>query len=163
MRFKTSDTTHICYDNKMSKYLNLAIELSRRSFNAGKFPAGAVLVTKAGNVYESDPSLPYYHGECMVIDKAIKAEGSPLDGSTMYASMESCLMCSAKMYWAGVTKVIFVIPKSKVNDLYAYEDDKPMNDHIGSFHILLESTNDPRLLDEALITYTQWVNKVESN
>lgn len=48
-------------------YLRQAVKLSRKSFDAGKFPAGAVLVTKSGNVYESDPSLAYYHGECMAI------------------------------------------------------------------------------------------------
>jgi tRNA(Arg) A34 adenosine deaminase TadA len=78
-------------------YLQQAIDLSSKSFEAGEFPAGAVLVTKSGNVYESDPSLPYYHGECMVIDKAVRAEGYPLTGAVMYASMEPCLMCSAKL------------------------------------------------------------------
>ena len=111
-------------------YLKQAVSLSRKSFEAGEFPAGAVLVTKSGTVYESDPSLPYYHGECMVIDKAIKAEGYPLTDAMMYASMESYLMCSAKMYWAGITEVHFVIPKEKTNTLYAYEDALPMQDRI---------------------------------
>jgi tRNA(Arg) A34 adenosine deaminase TadA len=94
----------------MNEYLNKAVRLSRKSFEAGEFPAGAVLVTKSGNVYESDPSLPHYHSECMVIDKAIKAEGCPLTDAVIYASMESCLMCSAKMYWAGVTKSLTKSP-----------------------------------------------------
>lgn len=143
-------------------YLQQAVELSRKSFEAGEFPAGAVLVTKSGNTYKSDPSVAWYHGECMVIDKAIKVEGGPLKGAVMYASMESCLMCSAKMYWAGISKVFYVIPKSMTNTSYAYEDDKPMNEHIVAFHVPIESTQDNALLDEAIGLYNDWVTKIES-
>jgi len=143
-------------------YLQQAINLSRKSLEAGEFPAGAVLVTESGNVYESDPSVAWYHGECMVIDKAIKAEGALLTGAIMYASMEPCMMCSAKMYWAGVTKVYFVIPKSKTNTAYAYEDDLPMNEHTRHFHTKLESIFDDSLLDEALGLYEAWVKKIEA-
>jgi tRNA(Arg) A34 adenosine deaminase TadA len=80
----------------------------------------------------------------------------------MYASMESCLMCSAKMYWAGVHKVNYVIPKSKVNTTFAYEDDKPMTKHTASFHVALESIQDDTLLDEALRLYNEWVERIES-
>ena len=145
----------------MSDFLDIAVDLSRKSFEAGEFPAGAVLVGKSGNVYKSDPSLPYYHGECMVIDKAIKAEGFPLSGATLYASMEPCLMCSAKMYWAGVTKVVFVIPKAKTDTEYAYEDDRDMSVHIDGFFMKIDKEHDPRLLDEALALYRAWVKKIE--
>jgi tRNA(Arg) A34 adenosine deaminase TadA len=143
-------------------YLKQAVDLSRKSFEAGEFPAGAVLVTKSGAVYESDPSLPYYHGECMVIDKAIKAEGYPLTDAVMYASMESCLMCSAKMYWAGITKVYFVIPKDKTNTLYAYEDGLSMQDRINQFNTPITAEQDDTLLEEALGLYEAWVKKIEA-
>lgn len=142
-------------------YLRQAVDLSRKSFEAGEFPAGAVLVTKSGSVYESDPSLPHYHGECMVIDKAIKAEGYTLTGAIIYASMESCLMCSAKMYWAGITKVHFVIPKAKTNTKYAYEDALPMQDRIKQFNMPIAAEQDDTLLDEALGFYEAWVKKIE--
>jgi tRNA(Arg) A34 adenosine deaminase TadA len=141
-------------------YVRKAVDLSGKSFEAGEFPAGAVLVTKSGKVYESDPSLPYYHGECMVIDKAIKAEGYPLADAVMYASMESCLMCSAKMYWAGITKVHFVIPKGQTNTLYAYEDSLPMQDRIQQFNTPIIAEQDDDLLDEALGLYEAWVKKI---
>lgn len=146
----------------MNDYLKQAVDLSRKSFEAGEFPAGAVLVTKTGAVYESDPSLPHYHGECMVIDKAIKAEGYPLTNAVMYASMESCLMCSAKMYWAGITEVRFVIPKDKTDTLYAYEDSLPMPDRIKQFNTPIAAEQDDTLLDEALELYGAWVKKIEA-
>ncbi len=143
-------------------YLNLAVDLSRKSFEAGEFPAGAVVVTKSGNSYKSDPSLPYYHGECMAIDKAIKAEGYPITGAVVYSSMESCMMCSAKMYWAGITEAHFVIPKDKTNTDYAYEDAVSMTEHIKNFNTSLISKNDKSLLNEALSLYTAWVEKIKS-
>jgi tRNA(Arg) A34 adenosine deaminase TadA len=146
----------------MTDYLKQAVDLSRKSFEAGEFPAGAVLVTKSGKVYESDPSLPHYHGECIVIDKAIAAEGYPLDGAVMYASMESCMMCSAKMYWANVFKVHYVIPKDRTKTLYAYEDDLPMAGHIQHFHTPLQVLHDPTHLGEALGLFEDWVKKIEA-
>ena len=144
-------------------YLSLAIKQSAKSFKAGEFPAGAVLVTNDGKVYESDPSLPWYHGECMVIDKAIKAEGAPLTNSIIYSSMEPCLMCSGKMYWAGITKVVYAIPKDKVNASYAYEDNVPMQVHTKNFHEPIESINDKMLFSEAIKIYNMWVDKIESS
>lgn len=144
-------------------YLQQALELSQKSLGAGQFPAGAVLVTKNGKAYYSDPSLAHYHGECMVIDKAIEAEGAPLTGSVMYASMQSCLMCSSKMYWAGISEVHYIIPKDKTNSLYAYEDDLPIQKHTESFHVLIKSVQDDSLFDQAFSLYEQWVQKVESN
>jgi len=146
----------------MGEYLKQAVQLSRKSFEAGEFPAGAVLVTKSGGVYESDPSLPHYHGECMVIDKAIKVEGYPLTGAIMYASMESCLMCSAKMYWAGIAEVQFVISKEKTNTLYAYEDALPMQDRIQRFNTPIVAKQDTTLIDEALGIYEAWVKRIEA-
>lgn len=145
----------------MSQYLKQAVELSKKSFEDGKFPAGAVLVTKAGGVYTSDPSLAYYHGECMVIDKAIESEGFPLEGSIIYSSMESCLMCSSKMYWAGIKEVHFVIPKSSTNTLYAYEDPLSMQDRISRYNTPLISTQHNGYIEEALELYQTWVKKIE--
>lgn len=146
----------------MTGYLKLAVDLSRKSFEAGEFPAGAVLVSKSGKVYESDPSLPYYHGEMMVIDKAIRAEGAPLVGATIYASMEPCLMCAAKMYWSGVDTAYFVIPKSSVKAEYAYEDDAPIPDRTKDFFRQITIHHDPELFDEALQVYNTWVKKIEA-
>ena len=143
-------------------YLARAVELSRASFDAGEFPAGAVLVSKNGNVYESKPSLPHNHGEMMVIDMAIELEGAPLSGATVYASMQPCLMCSAKMYWAGVGNVQYVVPKTAVNAQYAYEDNEGTQEIAKNFWKPIIMTQAPEMLEEALAIYRQWANKIES-
>jgi guanine deaminase len=143
-------------------YLQKAVDLSRASLEAGEFPAGAVLVTSSGRIYESDPSVSWSHAECSVIDKAIKAEGAPLTGAVMYASMEPCLMCYAKMYWAGITKASFVIPKSKTNTLYAYEDSLPMQEHLKAFNTPIAFEQDGTLFEKAFALYEEWVQRIES-
>lgn len=144
----------------MSDHLKRAVELSKASFDAGEFPAGAVLVSKSGKVYESKPSLPHNHSELMVIDAAITAEGAPLDGAVVYASMQPCLMCSAKMYWAGITEVHYVIPKSKVKAEYAYEDTTETNELATRFFKKLGMIEEPELQDEAMAIYRAWVEKI---
>lgn len=143
-------------------YLKIAIECSRKSLKEGGFPAGAVLVTKIGNVYKSGKSVAYLHGEIQVIDEAIKSEGYPLDGAQLYSSMESCLMCSSKMYWAGITDVEYVIPKAKVNAEYAYEDARDIDQTTSGFFKKLVKVNNPKYLSEALALYDEWVKEVES-
>jgi tRNA(Arg) A34 adenosine deaminase TadA len=144
-------------------YLKRAVELAQTSFEAGEFPAGAVLVSKNGGVYESKPSVPHNHGETMVIDMAIEAEGAPLIGATIYASMQPCLMCSSKMYWAGIENVHYAIPKSDVRADYAYENDSDTAAIVSKFFKPLNMTQHPELMGEALATYKEWVRKIESH
>lgn len=143
-------------------YLKRAVELSQKSFDAGEFPAGAILVSKSGKVYESKPSVPHNHGETMLIDMAIEAEGAPLTGATIYASMQPCLMCASKMYWAGVEAVEYAIPKTQVRSDYAYESDLDTTEVATKFYKPLKMTHQPELLSEALEVYSKWVRKVES-
>lgn len=143
-------------------YLKRAVELAKTSFEAGEFPAGAVLVSKNGKVYESKPSLPHNHGEMMVIDSAIEAEGAPLISATIYASMQPCLMCSAKMYWAGIDTVHYVIPKSSVRADYAYESSLDVDATVAAFFKTIQMTQHPELHGHAMGSYEAWVRKIES-
>lgn len=142
-------------------YLKRAIELSQISFEKDEFPAGAVLVSKSGKVYESKPSVPHNHGEMMVIDMAIEAEGAPLTGATIYASMQPCLMCASKMYWARIEAVEYVIPKTQVRSDYAYESELNTTDVANQFYKPLAMTHKPELLNEALEVYSKWIQKIE--
>ena len=143
-------------------YLKRAVDLSKASLEAGMFPAGAVLVTKKGNTYESGPSVAHNHGESMVVDQAVEKEGLPLTGAMMYASMHPCLMCSARMYWAGVRNVEFVIPKSAVNAEYAYENNGDVDEIVKTFHEPVEMVQKPELFTTAISYYNEWVKKIEA-
>ena len=149
----------------MADYLQKTLDLARKSLDAGGFPAGAVLVTKSGTVYESNAALARadYHGETMVIDAAVEAEGAPLAGAVLYGTYEPCLMCSAKMYWAGVTSSHFIIPKSEADAAFVYEDAQEMQQHLGNFFTQITKTNDSALLGQALQLYASWHKKITNN
>ncbi len=141
--------------------LQRAVELSKISCEAGEFPAGAVLKTKGGEIYESQPSLKHYHGEMMVIDMAIDKNEVSLEEATLYASMQPCLMCAAKMYWAGVTKVFYVIPKTSVKAEYAYENSRDINELTDDFFQKINMISSPNLLNDAMQIYSEWAKKIE--
>ncbi len=142
-------------------YLRRAVELAKASFEAGEFPAGAVLVSKSGKAYESKPSVAHNHGETMVIDMAIAAEGAPLVGATVYTSMQPCLMCSAKMYWAGVENVQYVLSKKDIRADYAYENGEDTVQMAAGFFKPIKMMQMPELHQEALAKYEMWVKRIE--
>jgi len=142
-------------------YLSLAIQISEDSLSKGGFPAGAVIVTKNGQIYKSGKSVKYFHGEFQVIKNALDNEES-LEGAKMYCSMEPCLMCTCSMYWSGCKDVDYVIPKSRVKAEYAYENSEDMIPQYSNFFVKLKMCNDVRLLESAIKLYEEWVRKIEA-
>lgn len=115
-----------------------AIEMAQRSFDEGAFPAGAILV-KDGVVVSSNTSVKYpkiiYHAESKTIDEAMDKLDMQLTDCTLYTSMEPCLMCLSRAYWAGIRKIYFAIKKESVNYKICYESN---HNHFG----LLEKFNE---------------------
>ncbi len=131
------------------------------SLDAGEFPAGAVLVSANGNVYESKPSIPHNHGEMMVIDRAVEKEGIPLMGAKIYASMEPCIMCLCKMYWAGVSDVEYAVAKADVRSDYAYESEQDPQKFSSGLHKPVSLIQNTENLEDALTVYRSWIQKIE--
>jgi len=94
-------------------YLRIAFEQARLSVKQGGFPAGAVIVKddqiiakgiSIGNVLH-DPTA---HAENVSVRKACKAlQSTDLQGTTLYASLEPCLMCFCSANWAGVKRIVY--------------------------------------------------------
>jgi tRNA(Arg) A34 adenosine deaminase TadA len=138
------------------EYLKRALELAQSSLEAGNFPAGAVLVSKTGDIYESSPSLGYNHSETMIIDKAIDTEGFPLNGAVVYASMQPCLMCLSKMYWAGINEVHYVISQTDIEPKDAFESQLNLKEISQAFFRPISLMPHPELLEVALSSYNSW-------
>ncbi len=103
-------------------YLKLAIEKAKESFQAGGFPAGAVIV-KDGVVVGEGTSVgllnndPIEHGEVNAIRKACLKLNSPwIKGAVLYSSMEPCLMCLGASGWAQISDVYFACKKETAGD-----------------------------------------------
>lgn len=141
------------------KYLKLAIENSRRSFKEGRFPAGGIVV-KNGETLASEVSVPYpglFHADSNAITKAFNKVGS-LKGATLYIGLESCLMCMGVAYWAGIRRIVYAIPKSKVSGNY-YETHEDTKILIDSFNEQIERIHISELENEALEVVREWERK----
>ena len=141
------------------KYLKLAIANSQKSFEEGRFPAGAIVV-KDNRVIASEVSVPYpglFHADSNALNNAFKQVGN-LKGATLYIGLESCLMCTGVAYWSGLRRIVYAIPKSKVSGDY-YETHAPTLELIDGFNDQIERVHIPELEDQALQIVKAWEKK----
>lgn len=114
--------------NQHEKFLNMAINLAKKSAkkNLGG-PFGAVIVkggkviAKAHNtvVPDSDPTA---HAEINAIRKACKKlKNFELKGCTIYASAEPCPMCLGAIYWTRL-KAIYYAADRKLSAKVGFDD-----------------------------------------
>src|SRR5690606_29332979 len=100
------------------RYAEAAIKLAEQSLLAGAFPAGAIVVID-GDIVASAISNSYpaanHHAESKAIDAAMEKLNRQLADATLYASMESCLMCLSNAYWSGIRRVVFAAAKASTN------------------------------------------------
>lgn len=90
-----------------------ALEQARRALQAGEVPIGAVVVADGRVVAEgfnqpiraTDPTA---HAEIVALRQAAAAAGNyRLTGSTLYVTLEPCLMCVGAMVNARVATVVY--------------------------------------------------------
>jgi len=100
------------------QYLKLAVEQAKKSVNQGGFPDGAVVV-KDNKIISKGVSLgfklndPTSHAETSSIREACKSlQTTNLEGATLYASIQPCLMCFSVANWAGISKIVFGCKKT---------------------------------------------------
>ena len=101
------------------QFMQQAIEQAQLAAVAGEVPVGAVLVrdgqviAKAFNkpIGNHDPSA---HAEMLALREAAKTEGNyRLPGSTLYVTLEPCVMCAGAILHARVGRVVFGAPDPK--------------------------------------------------
>lgn len=141
------------------EFLKMAIENSRKSMAEGNFPAGAVVV-KDNKILSSEVSSPYpglFHADSKAVQTAFNKHGV-LTGATLYIGLESCLMCTGVVYWSGIRRVIFAVPKSKVSGDY-YETPKDLSHLLKEFNEPIEVVHISELEEEALSVVREWEEK----
>jgi len=95
------------------EFMRLAIAEAHQALRRGEVPVGAVLVqgerviATGGNapIAMHDPTA---HAEMVALRAAGAALGNyRLDGTTLYVTLEPCLMCAAAMVHARVRRVVY--------------------------------------------------------
>lgn len=94
-------------------FMAAALDLAREAGAAGEVPVGAVLVADGAIVGRGfnqpigrhDPTA---HAEIMALrDAAGQAGNYRLPGSTLYVTLEPCVMCAGAIMHARVARVVF--------------------------------------------------------
>jgi len=118
------------------KFMDIAIEEALLASAKGEVPIGAV-VTLDDNVLArshnnaismNDPSA---HAEILAIRQAATMVGNyRLIGTTLYVTLEPCIMCAGSIIQARIQRVVFGADDPKgggVVSLYGILDDKRLN------------------------------------
>jgi len=120
-------------------FMRLALAEAEKALLAGEVPVGAVVV-RGGEVIASahngpvglkDPSA---HAEILALRRAAEAEGNyRLAGTTLYVTIEPCLMCAGALIHARVSRLVFGAPDPKggaVVSLYEVLGDGRLNHRV---------------------------------
>ena len=121
------------------KFMRLALAEAEKAFQAGEVPVGAVVV-RGGEVIASahngpvglkDPSA---HAEILALRRAAAEEGNyRLAGTTLYVTIEPCLMCAGALIHARVSRLVFGATDPKggaVVSLYGVLQDGRLNHRV---------------------------------
>ena len=95
-------------------YMQLALEQAELAAERGEVPVGAVLVDAQGMVLASDGNRPIEyndptaHAEMVVLRQAgCSLANYRLSGTTMYVTIEPCVMCAGALVHARVSRLVY--------------------------------------------------------
>ncbi len=142
-------------------FLKDAIEKAKESIGKGGFPAGAIVV-KDNKIIGTGISIgnhindPTSHGEMTAIRDACKnLKTDELEGATLYASMEPCMMCLSAAMWSSISKVVFACSKDKVSkEYYGGDYETHVVNDLFSKPLRLEQLKE--LEEESLLVVREW-------
>lgn len=127
-----SDEQHIAY-------MQIALEEARQAAEIQEVPVGAVLVSAEGDILarshnrtisNSDPSA---HAEMLAMRQAAaRLKNYRLLNTTLYVTVEPCLMCMGAIIHARIQRVYFGTRDTKwgaARSLYNLGEDRRLNHH----------------------------------
>ena len=100
-------------------WMRRALELAARAALEGEVPVGAVLVRDgvevgAGTNAPIGDSDPTAHAEIKALRAAARAAGNyRLPGTTLYVTMEPCVMCAGAIVHARVERIVYGAPDER--------------------------------------------------
>lgn len=117
------------------KYLQRAVEISKKSREHGNTPFGALLVDKTGNILmeqeniEITEKLCTGHAETTLAARASQAYSKEfLWDCTLYTTAEPCSMCAGAIYWANIGTVVYGMTERRLLELTGSNEQNPTFD-----------------------------------
>lgn len=150
------------------QFLRRAIALAFQARERGADPFGAVLVRANEIVYEAEDgsvefSDPTYHAEVRLISEYCRRyQQFSLDGFIIYCSAEPCLMCCGAIHWSKISRVVFSISQTMLQEYSGGRPKYSANDLLNIGHKHIEVIG-PMLVEEGRAVFNDYVfrSKVE--
>jgi tRNA(adenine34) deaminase len=127
-------------DNESDQFfMSHALDEAGVAYDAMEVPVGAIVVRESriiGKGHNQREKLlePTSHAEILAIREAARALGSwRLEGCTLYATLEPCVMCAGALVQARIDRLVFgcLDPKGGgVRSLYRICEDERLNHRI---------------------------------
>ncbi len=124
---------------KHEKWMKWAIAEAREAERKNEVPVGAVLVSDAHEVLALSHNMiiarsdPTGHAEILAIREAArKIQNYRLLNTTLYVTVEPCIMCMGAIIHARIQRIIFGTMDEKwgaAGSLYNFSEDKRLNYH----------------------------------
>ena len=95
-------------------YMDLALELARKAYDAGEIPVGCVITDASGEVIgrgyntREETHDATQHAEMEAIREACRSTGDwRLSGCTLYVTLEPCPMCAGGIINSRIPTVVY--------------------------------------------------------
>jgi tRNA(adenine34) deaminase len=121
-------------------YMQLALVQAKKAGQMGEVPVGAILVAENGAVLARGCNLtlqrndPTAHAEMIALREGAQKTGNyRLLGTTLYVSVEPCLMCMGAVVHARAARIVFGTRDPKwgaAGSLYNFAQDERLNHRV---------------------------------
>jgi len=122
------------------KFMRLALVEAKKAGQMGEVPIGAILVSEDGRILSStynrtiDLADPTAHAEILALrEAALKINNYRLLNTTLYVTVEPCIMCMGAIVHARISKLVFGTGDPKwgaAGSLYNFAEDDRLNHRV---------------------------------
>ena len=122
------------------KYMHLALAEAQKAGQMGEVPVGAIIVAEDGTILSSaqnrmiDLADPTAHAEILALrEAALKINNYRLLNTTLYVTVEPCIMCMGAAVHARVSRLVYGAKDPKwggAGSLYNFAEDDRLNHRV---------------------------------
>ena len=122
------------------QYMQSALVEAQKAGQMGEVPVGAIIVAEDGTILSSahnrtiDLADPAAHAEMLALrEAALKINNYRLLNTTLYATVEPCIMCMGAVVHARISRVVFGASDPKwgaAGSLYNFAEDNRLNHRV---------------------------------